>query len=144
MMRYIKKSISLSSSPPVSDGVLEERAEDWTEVLFDIVPESYLADAFQLAAQNHESNFPISAFEVKAAFDQIYREEQKRFRQENFERALELETEIHSPNFEPCVICYGCGFAPTSRTDDTGKSYSGVIKCYSCNYWELYRKKHGL
>lgn len=51
------------------------RAKVWSDLLFEIVPENRLNDAFRRAFRDHDSSFPVNAYEIKAAWEAIEREE---------------------------------------------------------------------
>lgn len=52
-----------------------QRANVWTDLLIDIVPENRLQDVFRKAFRDHKSSFPINAYELKDAWDQINQQE---------------------------------------------------------------------
>lgn len=54
-----------------------QRANVWTDLLRDVVPEDRLQDAFRVAFQTHDSTFPINAYEVKLAWEALDRSERE-------------------------------------------------------------------
>lgn len=143
-MLLIKKTYSRANQPPLGEYDLAEKAVDWTNSLIKIIPENRLWEAFDAADLNHPGSFPINYYELKTAYEQILEQEVEAKRQIALAAAMENERDYNSPFWKPCGMCFGCGFTETSRTDEFGRDYKGVIKCYSCNYWELYKQKHGL
>lgn len=47
------------------------RARDWSEVLFDVVPIHALEPAVRKAFADHDSSFPLNAYELKTAYHGI-------------------------------------------------------------------------
>lgn len=74
-MLLIKKTISLSNQPPLSEADLGERALDWLSELEAIVPVEQLQPSLSRAFKNHTSNFPINVFGILEAYKQIEAEE---------------------------------------------------------------------
>lgn len=71
----IKKTVSLSNQPPLSERDLGERALDWLDALEGTIPEDRIRDAFARALKNHSSSYPINAFDMLAAWKDIEAEE---------------------------------------------------------------------
>lgn len=74
-MRAILKTLSLANSPALTEAELGRRSRDWAEVLSGIMPEDRINDAFNRAFRDHVSNFPLTAYEVKTAWERIAEEE---------------------------------------------------------------------
>lgn len=51
------------------------RADTWARVLFGIVPEDRLQNAFDRAFRDHDSSFPVNAYDIKTAWEKIRTEE---------------------------------------------------------------------
>ncbi len=74
-IKVIQKSINLSNSPALTEKEISIRAEDWLDALHALVPSDRLMDAFDRAVQDHQSSFPVNAYEVKNAWSAIELEE---------------------------------------------------------------------
>lgn len=118
-------------------------AGDWTEELYKIIPESRLEATYELAKANHESEFPVNAFEFLKAYKIIQTEEVRRMRERHFAAQAEGAAAYNSPHFKPCETCFGCGFKTEVRRFE-GIDVKGVTRCYGCDYWERYKQKHNL
>jgi hypothetical protein len=95
MLPVVSDSFEFAAQNPTT---LEKgkRAAVWAEILFGIVPEERLPDAFKLAVRLHSSTFPINGYEIKLAWEQIEREEQN--------AAIEREKQ-RIKNQSPVDIC---------------------------------------
>ncbi|MBA2334824.1 MAG: hypothetical protein H0V90_07795 [Blastocatellia bacterium] len=141
MIRIVKKAISLANAPALTEIELGDRARDWAEVLFDVVPEEHLQDAFKRAARDHKTSFPVSMHDVRIAYEQIAADElreEKRLR-EKFLDDLDAERKL-SNRFE-CKLCFGSGWKEITEYDSVNRPYKGVIKCHDCRHWEYYSEK---
>ncbi len=76
------------------------RAETWAENLFDIIPERRLDDVFRRAFKDHTSDFPVSAYDLKNAWQRIRDEEYR-----NREKPVGGEP----ASAELCEKCFGTG-----------------------------------
>lgn len=74
-MEIILKSVSLGNGPALTDDELTMRGVDWCEALEACVPEDRLRDAYLRAFKDHASGFPLSAYEVKIAWERVREEE---------------------------------------------------------------------
>lgn len=74
MLLIVDDSFELSSQKPTTAEKLA-RTETWSRVLFGIVPETRLRDAFDRAFRDHNSPFPVNAYEIKTAWEVIQAEE---------------------------------------------------------------------
>lgn len=74
-MRMVRLTLELANQPPLSAEALDERAAAWAEALFLTVPENRMRDAYDRAVRDHSSTFPINAFEIKIAWDNIAAED---------------------------------------------------------------------
>lgn len=72
----VDDSFELSSQNP-TDAERLARSETWARVLMPIVPEERLQDTFDRAFADHDSNFPVNAYELKTAWEKIKREEKE-------------------------------------------------------------------
>lgn len=115
----------------------------WTDELFKIIPEQRLDSSFDLAKANHDSSFPINAFDLLKAYKIIQSEEVRRMRDRHFAKEAEIAAAYNSPHFQPCEHCFGSGFQLQVRRIE-GIDTRGAIRCYGCDYWERYKQKHNL
>ena len=76
MFLIVDDSFSLSSQN-ATDAEKLARAEVWARVLFGVIPENRLQDAFDRAFQLHDSSFPVNAYEIKLAWEKIKTEERE-------------------------------------------------------------------
>ena len=76
-MILVKKTLSLANQPPLAERDLAERAKDWQDALEENVPVERLPDAFTRALKNHNSTFPINAFGILAAWNELDAEERE-------------------------------------------------------------------
>lgn len=138
MVKTVARCISLANAPALTDAELLIRARDWSEVLWQIIPEERLADAFNRAAKDHSGSFPISAYDIKNAFWELRKDEVKAQEQRRQREMQELEQRSIQPGFEPCPRCFSCGFRYVVKQEYNGREYSGVIKCDlpGCDHWE--------
>lgn len=139
----IKKSQNLSNLPPLDRDAILSRANDWFDILHDQIPFESLRISFEDATRNNRSDRLINAFSLLDSYGRIREEEKERKRLEFEHNVRVIEDSRNSLGYQPCEACFDCGFREVTRTFD-GVPYKGVIKCYSCNYWERYRQKHGL
>lgn len=71
VVRIITKAVSLASMPPLTESELADRAQDWMGLMFTVVPEGRLEQAFRSAVHAHSGPFPVTAYEVLDGFKQI-------------------------------------------------------------------------
>lgn len=71
MVRIISKAISLANAPMLTGSELLVRARDWSEALWGIVPAEALSQSVSRAFENHQSSFPLNAYEVKLAYTEL-------------------------------------------------------------------------
>ncbi len=64
----VRRTLSLSNQPSLTEQELGQRAMDWQDALEGIVPVNKLQDAFKAALQTHTGSFPVNAFEVIEAW----------------------------------------------------------------------------
>lgn len=74
-MEIVLKAVSLANAPMLTETEAGDRARDWMEALAGIVPANRLNDAYLRAFRDHTSAFPLSAYEVKIAWQTIAAEE---------------------------------------------------------------------
>jgi len=136
-MRIIRRTLDLANQPPLSDEVLESRAESWAETLFNAVPEERLAEAFKRAIADHDSTFPMSAYELKTAYEKIAEAERTAYSRARQKDLEDLERQNLTANYRECRDCFSTGWKYVKRSDPSGLIHNGVIKCTICNYWWL-------
>jgi hypothetical protein len=74
ILPVVHDSFELSSAdPPIAK--LMSRAETWSRLLHNVVPVERVQEAFDRAFADHSSEFPVNAYEIKAAWDKIRGEE---------------------------------------------------------------------
>lgn len=134
IMRIVRKAYELASQPPL--GNLETIADTWAEMLWQNVPEDKLWDMFNRACKDHQSNFPLAAYEINQAWDNVQKDDA---RKPDTAGADEWMGRL-GPQWQPCDVCFDTGFVYTSKTFDNGRSYTGVVKSYCCNYWDKRRE----
>lgn len=134
MAELIKKSRELSNLPPIDNKILAKNAMTWAESLFLVVPEQDLKESFNEAFKLHDSSYPISAFEINAGYNALKALRSKQAEIERQRELTQVTTEMNSPHWEPCKLCFDCGFRQETRLFD-GIPVHGVIRCYSCKYW---------
>jgi hypothetical protein len=71
MARIISKAISLANAPMLTEPELLVRARDWSEALHGIVPMEALNAAMSRAFENHNSTFPVNAYDLKIAYGEL-------------------------------------------------------------------------
>lgn len=118
---------------------MQERAAIWSDALFGIVPEDMLGHAFQLAVRDHTSAFPVSAYEVKESYLRIKAELDRREKADMTKRLQAAEAA--SPDFHVCPHCCNSGFREVHPMDAWGMSYTGVVRCVTCDYWDRRRNQ---
>jgi hypothetical protein len=85
------------------------RAETWAENLFDLIPENRLDDTFRRAFKDHTSDFPVSAYDLKNAWQKMKVEEFQ---------SREQPVGGEPASAELCEKCYGTGMSAVY--DETG------------------------
>jgi hypothetical protein len=90
IIRILNKITDAWNMPALTETEQGERAKTWTELLFGIIPHDRLTDAYQRAFRDHQGLFPINAPELKAAWENIDREERNAVRN----NTADLETRI--------------------------------------------------
>ena len=143
MFLIVDDSFSLSSQN-ATDAEKLARADVWARVLFGIIPEHRLQDAFDLAFQKHDSSFPVNAYDIKLAWEQIETAECAKAK-------IELEAEKLS---NPVKFCENKAnhlnadgeilkMNPFDTTQDV------VVPCWSCrrkaydDVWERFLDSNG-
>lgn len=137
VMRIVRRTLELSNQPPLSDESLKERACVWAETLFDVVPETRLVDAMDQAVKDHESSFPINAYDLKLAYDKFAAVERAAQMREREKRINEIEELRRLRDAFECKKCFNSGWESV-KID----GYSYAKKCYACKYWEFWSDKH--
>ncbi len=103
MMKIISKANSLGNSPVLTTEELTLRARDWAEELWRIVPVAQLSDSARLAFKNHASSFPLNAYEIKNAYQQLRAEEVRRVEDASAAERVEIKTDVN------CLRCRDTG-----------------------------------
>jgi hypothetical protein len=70
-MDLVRRTLSLSNQPSLTERELALRATDWQDALEAEIPINRLQDAFSAALRGHATSFPVNAFEVLAAWREI-------------------------------------------------------------------------
>lgn len=70
-MDLVRRTLSLSNQPNLTEKELAQRAMDWQDALEPEVPLNRLQDAYRAAVRGHTSSFPVNAFEVLAAWREL-------------------------------------------------------------------------
>lgn len=76
MLLIVMDSFDASSQNATVEEQMQ-RANVWTDLLSDTIPENRLQDAFRAAFRKHDSTFPVNAYELQAAWKEIDVEEKK-------------------------------------------------------------------
>lgn len=142
LIRIITKAISLANAPALTENELAMRARDWSEVLFDVVPQERLLDAFKRAAQDHGTSFPISMHDVRIAYGKIDAEEKAKAQAEREKFLADLESRNMLVNKFICDYCFNSGWEVQTFYDVARNPYKAAVKCYSCKYWQYWSEKH--
>ena len=70
MTLVVHDSFAASAQNPTLAETLK-RTDVWSRLLFPIIPEDKLQQCFDIAFNTHDSTFPVSAYDLKAAWDTI-------------------------------------------------------------------------
>jgi hypothetical protein len=119
-MLIVSKAISLANSPALTEAEIGDRALDWYEALFPVVPEKYLQQAFQRAVHDHSGAFPLSCYEVINAFKALSGEiaiDQAKALSESSEAA------------KGCPRCLGTNLETIYNTDGSIRGVRAGQKC---------------
>jgi hypothetical protein len=141
VMRIVRYSLELANQPPLEDDALDERAAIWAETVFGIIPENRLITAFRRATADHNSTFPMNAYDLKNAFDRISAEEGRISVRDVELRVQKLDEESRLQSRFECKKCFNCGWETVWLCDETGRQYRAAKKCYECRYWDNYSAK---
>lgn len=102
-----------------------------------VVPEAELQRSFDRAFAVHTSNFPVSAYDLKTAYDGIVAEEKAAIeaaqQKEREERRKKLQALEIASKYPICDHCYNSGFRQIRNPNDPDGRW--VVKCNLCNYW---------
>lgn len=94
----IIKTISLANMPELVEKELGGRARDWYDAFYGVIPEDKLFPAFQDAFAAHDNAFPVSAYEVKAAYERMVRTEE-----------MASKVRHYGDGRYDCPFCFGAG-----------------------------------
>lgn len=102
-----------------------------------VVPEAELQRSFDRAFADHTSNFPVSAYDLKVAYDAIISEEKAAVEAAEHKKREELRKKLKAMETEAqyriCSSCLNSGFREVFNKDDPDGRW--VVKCNQCNYW---------
>lgn len=91
MLLIVHSSFEASSqNPTIEEEML--RAATWTDLLVDIIPPERLQDSFKKAFAEHDTAFPINAYEIKLAWESIEKIEAEQERQ--YQQQLRKENAV--------------------------------------------------
>jgi len=141
MVKIISRAISLANAPSLTESEIMVRARDWADALFANVPEDRLIDAFRRAIADHTSTFPMSAYELKTAYEKIAEDERTAYARARQKDLEDLERQNLTANYRECPDCFSTGWKYVKRADPSGLIHDGVIRCTLCNYWWLVRER---
>lgn len=109
------------------------RCEAWARALMGNVPEGDLQRSFDHAFANHDSNFPVNAYDIIQAYRAMCYAEQERRRKEQVEFLRRQEEQHRLLDKFECCYCFNSGWR--TITDPKGGDYKGVIRCDRCEHW---------
>lgn len=89
----VRRNVHAFSQFNISISEQLDIAKTWSELLCDVIPEDRLMDTWQLAFENHKSNFALTAIDLKKTWNQISEKE----------AAEKIEAELIRQN--PIDIC---------------------------------------
>lgn len=72
MLVIVSDSFSAAGQIPTLAEKMD-RAEVWARLLSGIVPEERLQECFDRAFRQHKSSFPVNAYDLKAAWEEMHR-----------------------------------------------------------------------
>lgn len=98
-----------------------------------IVPEVDLQPSFDRAFADHDSSFPVNAYDLKSAYTRIVTEQREKQQEDHkrFIREQELRHRLHER--PECSHCFNSGFREID--DPNGGPNRGVVRCDRCEYW---------
>ena len=102
-MELVRRTLSLSNQPNLTEKELGQRAMDWQDALEPEVPLNRLMDAFNTALRSHTGTFPVNAFEVLEAW-RILIASQPKINELEFQKMLENQNKS-----KECSKCLGSG-----------------------------------
>lgn len=107
MAQIVSKSVSLANAPSLTREELLIRSRDWAEELFQVVPENQLSQSLKRAFADHETAFPLSAYELKTGYKRLMAANAERAAEEaqqsrQISRADAYSKEAGEPN---CIRC---------------------------------------
>jgi hypothetical protein len=98
----VRKSLELANQPPLSDEDLISRSETWSETLWGILPEDeqIIFRIWRRAMADHQTTFPINAYDLKAAAVAVGKDD---------EAAVDQTRLLSATAPSQCLRCYGTG-----------------------------------
>lgn len=97
------------------------------------IPEQDLQKAFDRAFADHDTSFPVSAYDLKTAYERVIENERVENRRRMTQQSIQEMALSSSRNYWECEHCNGCGFRYVD--DPHGSLYRGVVRCDRCEYW---------
>lgn len=119
MSIIIEKIQNLANLPPQTDGDLLIKASNWAQALFKIIPESKLQMVYLRAVADHESDYPISALSLKAAWKKIRDEEKHR-------RDVSRLSADRGAFYGHAISCYRCRDTGVEMVYTTDGKFKGA------------------
>lgn len=95
MLEVVADAFDLSSNVSVTAAEKMRVAKTWSRILFEIIPEERLMDTFEFAFQNHQTSFPVNAYDMKTAWNEL----------QEIERAQIIENAQQSREQNPSEFC---------------------------------------
>lgn len=96
------------------------------------IPECDLQSAFDRAFTDHDSTFPLNAYELKDAYGRIIEDTKAQAARERIAAAIAVAGQNAIARKE-CEQCFDGGFRYVN--DPAGSNYRGVVRCNYCDYW---------
>lgn len=97
---FVDASYNLSSQMP-TDEEKAVKCEAWSRALMGVIPENRLQETFNRAFVDHTSNFPVSAYDLKTAWERIVADTERKTKEAIEARAL-------APSSEAELLCRRC------------------------------------
>lgn len=121
----LTKTLSLANRDPLTDLEALERANEWTDALIDVVPESMLEQCFTNARHEHSGPFPINYHEILDAYKRLTASTPPAY------KAYEGQTAVNTAPNGFCDRCRNSGYEEVF--DVLGHSL-GVKGANSCDH----------
>ncbi len=109
-----------------------------------IVPEGELQRAFDHAFTIHKSDFPISGYDIKAAYEDLQNLAARDRDREQRDFMKRLADNARITDVFECKLCFNSGFRdvpdPKGRVGPDGKIHTGMVRCSECNSSYFHRQ----